>query len=78
MQAIHTKYYGPTNFRGSRIKASCDAATIWVPYSHQFSLEGEHRAAAMALLEQLGWSGKWATGALPDGSYATVCIEGWE
>lgn len=53
MQAIITKYYGPTNSRGSRIKASCERGTIWFPYPHEISgTENVHRAAVAALIKK--------------------------
>lgn len=57
MQAIVTKYFGPTNTKPGRIKASCEAGSITVSYSHDFDTEGCHRQAAEALVEKLGWTG---------------------
>jgi hypothetical protein len=54
MQAIHTKYIGPTNTRGSRIKATCDAGSVTIPYPHELSDQACHRAAAVALVVKLG------------------------
>lgn len=66
MQAIETRYLGPTNFRGSRIKAICDAKTITVDYDHAApNLESAHDVAARALILQLGWNdgrGRWIRG----------------
>ncbi|TXH40544.1 MAG: hypothetical protein E6Q97_39425 [Desulfurellales bacterium] len=42
MQAIQTRYLGPTNSRGSRIKAWCDRGSITIPYPHHLS-RGECR-----------------------------------
>ena len=53
MQAIHTKYLGATNTRGGRIKATCDAGTITVPFTYEGSGEDSHRAAKDALCEKL-------------------------
>ena len=55
MQAIHTKYIGPTNTRGSRIKATCDAGSVTIPYPYELSGQACHRAAAEALAAKLGW-----------------------
>jgi hypothetical protein len=55
-QAIETKFLGPTNFRGSRIKASAQAGSITVSYDHALSSEENHTAAARALASKLGWS----------------------
>ena len=38
-QAIVTKFLGPTNFRGSRIKASASAGAITVDYPHAINIE---------------------------------------
>ena len=35
MQAIVTKYLGPTTYRGSRIVARCQAKKITVPYTYE-------------------------------------------
>lgn len=50
MQAIVTKYLGPTNVRGSRIKAACDRGSITVPYDH--SAHCPHETARRALVEK--------------------------
>ena len=55
MQAIRTKYHGPTNTRGARIVAKCDAGQITTPYRYGLSVEGNHKAACDKLLEKLGW-----------------------
>ena len=58
MQAIRTRYYGPTNTRGSRITASCEAGRLTVPYDHALDLDDNHKAAADALTAKLGWT-RW-------------------
>lgn len=55
MQAIRTKYHGPTDFRGSRISAKCEARTIYVPYDHDLTTDGNHKAACEALILAMGW-----------------------
>jgi len=55
MQAIRTRYCGPTNTKGSRIQAKCEAATIYVEYDHALDTEDNHRSAALALATNLGW-----------------------
>jgi len=57
MQAITTKFLGPTNARGSRIKASAYAGSITIGYSHELNSDENHRAAAVALCEKMGWFG---------------------
>ncbi len=56
-QAIQTSYHGPTNHRGSRVKATCDAQTMWVPWDYSLGAEENHRAAAEQLARGLGWLG---------------------
>ena len=77
MQAIRTKYLGPTDYRGSRIKASAEAGSVTIGYPHEKGAgEEAHRVAADALMEKLGWSEDYglAGGMLPDGSYAFVLV----
>lgn len=65
MQAIETRYLPCTNSRGSRVKALCDAGTVTVPWDHALDCDGNHDAAARALVSKLGWSGRrWHRGAL--------------
>lgn len=73
MQAIITKFYGPTSTRGPRIKARAWAGSVTVAYQHALGVEGSHEAAARALCEKLGWEGKMIGGGMPDDSgYAFV------
>lgn len=58
MQAIRTRYHGPTDTRGSRITASCEAGKLTVPYDYALDIGENHRAAALALAEKLGWT-RW-------------------
>jgi len=76
MQAIQTRYLGPTNLRGSRIKAWADAGSITIPYPYGLSGQACHRAAAEALALKLEWDtpfhGSLLGGCLPNGDYAFV------
>lgn len=53
MYPIITKYLGPTNTRGSRIKAYCERGSVCVPYDHALNTDGNHIAARKALCERL-------------------------
>ena len=77
MQAITTKYLGPTDYRGARIKATCQAGSVTVPFPYE---DSDHDAAARALIAKLGWGGQWVSGGLPDGrGDAYVCLPGqWD
>lgn len=68
MQAIDTKYYGPTNYRCARIRVRCQARTMFVYWDHSLGIEPNHDAAAKTLAEKLDWRGRWFSGALADGS----------
>jgi len=64
MIAIHTKYIGPTNTRGSRIKAytanyfNQKAFTVTIPYDYALSDVAIHFKAVKALVEKykLDWN----------------------
>jgi hypothetical protein len=73
MQAITTKFFGPSNVKGARIKATCEAGSITIGYRHELTGEGPHAAAAMALVRKLGWQGDtaWVCASTKDG-YAFV------
>lgn len=77
MQAIMTKYLGPTNVLGARIKASCQAKTITLPWDHSLNPTDNHTAAAKALATKMGWNyGTWVGGSLPDGKHdCFVCVD---
>jgi hypothetical protein len=71
-QAIITKFIGPTNYRGARVKARCDAGSVTVPWNYAIGIEGNHKAAALALAQKLDWSGDWIGGGMPDSGYCFV------
>lgn len=73
MQAILTKYHGPTNHRGARITArSASGLSATVPYAHELEPDQAHRKAADALCIKLGWHHEWlVAGSLMHG-YAFV------
>jgi hypothetical protein len=75
MQAITTKFIGPTDLRGARIKARCQAGSKTVGYTYH-RRERDHACAVAALLQKLGWGGDWVSGGLPDGrGDAFVCAK---
>lgn len=55
MQAIKTKYLPATNTKGSRIKASCEAGNIIVPFNYSLSGAELHRFTAFKLINKLDW-----------------------
>lgn len=72
MQAITTKYLGPTNFRGAHIKASCEAGSVSIPFGHELGIEQRHGNAVTALLEKLGWYGAYVGGYQKGSTYVWV------
>lgn len=64
MKAIITKYLGPTDRRGSRIKATDGDSSITVPLDSADSSEISHAKAAEALCRKLGWTGRYIGGGL--------------
>lgn len=76
-QAIETRYLGPTNTKGGRIKATAWAGSITVPYDHALSPEKNHAKAAFALIADMGWDGTFAQGGNAKGNgYVFVNVEG--
>ena len=67
-QAIVTKYHGPTDTKGSRVSARCQAKRIFVSWDDGLDVDANHAAAARNLAEKLGWGGKWHGGGLPCGA----------
>jgi hypothetical protein len=68
MQTIRTRYHGPSNVKGSRFSAQCEAGRIYVPYNHALNLDENHMEAARQLIAKLGWPGDFAGGCF-DGDY---------
>ena len=75
MQAIVTKYHGPTNVKGARISAtSASGLRASIPYPHELSIEDAHKAAAQALCDKLNWHNFRVMGGIK-GGYAHVFVE---
>lgn len=89
MQAIETKFIGPTNFKGSRVTAKCQRGSTIIDWDHSLSTEGNHEAAAKALIEKFvtedrlkvgtlsrdnPWSRPRATGVLANGNFVHVYV----
>lgn len=53
MQAIETKFLGPTNTKGSRVKATCWLTSVTVSWDHSMNVEENHHAAIEALICKL-------------------------
>lgn len=77
MQAIQTRYFGPTNVRGSRVKASAQAGSIMLDWDDALDSDANHCAAALALARKLNWTyGTWHGGGMPKGDGCVfVCAD---
>lgn len=76
MVAITTKYMGPTNTRGSRIKAqrADGGASVTVSYDYALNTQDNHAAAVQALVDKLDWTDvNWVLGATDKG-YVAVAL----
>lgn len=76
MQAIRTRYYGPTNTRGSRIVAKCEAGTLSMPYDYSLDADQNHAKAAQLLVDRLQWGDVYHGGTFENDFY-WVCESGW-
>ncbi len=77
-QAIVTRFLGPTNTKGARLSARCDAKRIVVPWPYELGASAAHAHAAHELADALGWRGVWVGGSLPskhDDAYVFVNTE---
>lgn len=80
MQAILTKYHGPTEHcLTGRISARCSGGSVSIPAS-RFLTEHMHVEAARQLCVKLGWVHdgytRMVSGCLPNGTYAHVFAGG--
>lgn len=79
IQAIETKYLGPTNEKQGRIKAHCDAGSKTTIWNHSLDQYQNHYYAAKALATKLGWEGHGQLhgGSLPGANkgYAFVFVK---
>lgn len=84
MKAIWTKYIGPSNVRGSRVRAVAERRLgpnmpeigITIGWDDAKNSDENHDAAALALCAKMGWPGDLMRGARPDGCgnvYTFIC-----
>lgn len=77
MQAIRTRYLGPTDKRGSRISATAAAGRAFIDYPHELPMEERHRAAAAELCKRYGWdASELVEGVLSNQDHVFVFVEG--
>lgn len=75
MQAIITRYHGPTENRGARISASTYKHRTYISYPHELNQEKAHMEAARAHMLKMGWSGTMQSGGLPNGDMVHCFID---
>lgn len=77
--AVRSKFLGPTNHRGSRIRVwradvaySDDTNSLTVPWDYSLDPGGNHDAAIAEYLTRSGWDdmGTWVTGSTDVGAVA--------
>ena len=88
--SIVTKFLGPTNHRGSRVSAQVSdygsdmevnsradgrPGRIVIDWDHRYNPAENHRRAAFALANKLGWDGEWIGGDAPRSEgWVFVCV----
>ncbi len=77
MQSITTKYLGPTDSHGGRIRASASGGggSVTVAYDHGLDTEENHARACAKLMDKLKWSGEMVAGSTK-GGYTFVFTTG--
>jgi hypothetical protein len=78
MQAIQTRFLGPTNNRGARVKAYSEGFPrgVIVEWDYAEGIEDNHRRAVEAFVMAKEWHGLWVMGGAPGGGTVWVCIAG--
>lgn len=64
LKAIETAYYGPTNFKGARIRVRAGGRNKF--YSYEYEATDAHRAAVEKFCAELNWSGTLQEAGHPD------------
>jgi len=68
MNTISTKFYGPTNTKGSRIVArTATGKRFTQDFLHSLNAEENHWKAAQSLAQKLQWSGTLIQGTTEQG-----------
>jgi hypothetical protein len=73
-QAIITKFISPTNTKGARVKAKCEAGSITLEWDYALNGAQNHTTAAETLKAKLGWTGRLIGGGF-EGQYFFVFAE---
>ncbi len=78
MKAIQVKYLSPTDTKGSRVKAFCEAGQVTLHMDYEGSYETNMEKAVLQLLGNLGWQGTWHGGCIEDGSLHVFVCSDWD
>ena len=66
LQAIETKYHGPTNTLGSRVSAKAEAGRIILEWDDSKNSDENHEIAARMLQQKFGWDNVIVGGGFSD------------
>lgn len=73
MKAIRTRYYGGTNYKGSRLVATDgDKNRISISYPHEFNSAEAHELVAYLLMHKMGWNNQLVGGEFERDQYWTM------
>jgi hypothetical protein len=73
MKVIVSKYLGPTNTKGARVKVTVPyGKSITVPWDYSLDAFFNHDKACLALLEKINMKGKVLTAWFKDGQYIHI------
>ncbi len=73
MIAIQVRYLGPTNYRGSRVKAMAEGVkSVTLPYNYAGDYLNSDKMAALQLCKNNKWPLNLVEGQLPNGDYVFV------
>ena len=64
--AIVVKFMGPTNYKPSRYKATCQAGSVTLSADYSLDATENAIAAAKVLAEKVDWQGRYHLGYLPE------------
>lgn len=74
--AIETKFLGPTNTRGARIKAALNGSSKTFAYAHELGSSENHIFAARQLAENFGYPDRFGlvSGHLQNGRMVHILV----
>lgn len=79
MKAIFTRYLGPTNSRGPRVKAyDGDNNQVTLHWDNAIEVSDNHQAAAKALCKKMKWAGRLIMGGHKDVNVHVFCEQDFE